>query len=60
MSIGFAAQAETLEGGVRVLRRLALVEVSVVSSFPAYPGTSASLRARTPRRARLARYLETL
>lgn len=62
VSIGFRVRpgGEAMVGGVRELRALDLVEVSIVSSFPAYPGTSANLRSATPRLNRLRRYLETL
>lgn len=62
VSIGFRVRpgGEAIVGGVRELRALDLVEISIVSSFPAYPGTSAALRNATPRLARLARFLDTV
>ena len=59
MSIGFAPVEEAIVRGVRVLRRVALAEVSVIASVPAYP-THAQMRAATPRLARLRRFMETL
>ncbi len=60
MSIGFFPVEETVEAGVRVLRKVTLAEVSVVASHAAYPKTHAQLRTATPRLNRLRRYLETL
>lgn len=69
-SIGFIVQDEATENGVRVVRRARLVEISVVSAWPAYAETSVEARrraisavapaGRTPRRDRLGRFLETL
>lgn len=63
VSIGFrvAPGGERRDvAGVRELLKLDLIEVSIITSFPAYPGTSTNLRAVSPRRERLARYLATL
>jgi HK97 family phage prohead protease len=62
VSIGFRVRpgGEAIVAGVRELRALDLVEISIVSAFPAYPGTSAALRSATPRLARLRRYLDTV
>jgi HK97 family phage prohead protease len=62
VSIGFRVRpgGEAMVGGVRELRALDLVEVSIVSSFPAYPGTTANMRSATPRLNRLTRYLQTV
>lgn len=63
VSIGFRVAPggeHVTADGVRELRKLDLVEISIVTSFPAYPGTSADLRTATPRRARLARFLKTI
>lgn len=62
VSIGFRVRpgGEAMVGGVRELRALDLIEISVVSSFPAYPGTSADLRSATPRLNRVRLYMETL
>ena len=62
VSIGFRVRpgGEAIVGGVRELRALDLVEISIVSAFAAYPGTRADLRAATPRLNRARRYLETV
>jgi HK97 family phage prohead protease len=66
MSFGFRVPkgGETWEGDTRTLRSVDLIEVSVVSGFPAYEGTTVDVRARplvAPFRLLLAtRYLETL
>lgn len=62
VSIGFRVRlgGEASAGGVRELRAVDLVEVSIVSAFPAYPGTTASLRTATPRLARARRFMETI
>lgn len=50
MSFGFTAakDGEQWQGERRTLKRVTLHEISVVSAFPAYQGTTAALRARTP------------
>jgi uncharacterized protein len=64
MSFGFKVRAagERWEKMLRELRSLDLVEISVVSSFPVYDGTSISARARQhhPRLNLAERYLETV
>lgn len=62
MSFGF----EVAKGGERwnrgkhrELRNLVLHEISVVSAWPAYNGTSVQLRAQAPRLDAALRYLET-
>ena len=63
VSIGFrvAPGGEHITAdGVRELRKVDLVEVSIVTAFPAYRGTTADLRYATPRRDRLARYLDSI
>lgn len=60
MSIGFRAVDEAMIDGVRVLKAVALAEISAVASHPAYAGTSVALRTAKPRLARLSRFLETL
>lgn len=63
VSIGFRVAPggeHVTADGVRELRKLDLVEISIVTSFPAYPGTSADLRTSAPRLARLARFLKTI
>lgn len=62
MSFGFAVppSGEQWEGSRRTLTAVDLREVSVVSAWPAYPETSVSARARTPRLNVACRYLETL
>lgn len=64
-SFGFRVPAggERWQGNRRELRTVNLVEISVVSAWPAYEGTSVAARARMsePVRLKLARmYLETL
>lgn len=65
MSFGFTVLqgGERWEGNQRELRSVELKEISVVSVWPAYDGTSIAARGRidTPARVRLARlYLETV
>lgn len=64
MSFGFRVRpaGERWVKTLRELRALDLVEVSVVSAFPAYDGTEVSARARQhrPRLNRAERYLETV
>lgn len=62
VSVGFRVPrgGEAMIGGVREIRRAELVEVSLISSFPAYPGTSATLRNSTPRLNRAARIARVL
>ena len=63
VSIGFSVAAggeHITPDGLRELRRVDLVEISVVTAFPAYPGTTTDLRSQAPRQARIARYLETI
>lgn len=75
-SIGFFTEEEEKDGGVRVVKRATLVEISIVSSWPAYGETSvearrgggclhpapgqATPRRDAPRRAMLSRYLDTV
>lgn len=51
MSFGFnvAKDGERWSGNRRTLTAVDLVEISVVSAWPAYPETSVSARGRTPR-----------
>jgi uncharacterized protein len=63
MSFGFtvAEGGERWNGTRRELRSVNLLEVSVVSAWPAYAGTTVIARARPPLRLALARrYLETV
>lgn len=60
MSFAFVPVDEQWEGRRRTLRSVDLKEISVVSAHPAYPSTEVSVRTLQPRRARLARYLETV
>ncbi|MFZ1428547.1 MAG: HK97 family phage prohead protease [Geminicoccaceae bacterium] len=62
MSFGFHAEAEHWTGSKkRELHRVRLVEISVVSSWPAYSGTTVSVRSRAaPRLALAQRWLETV
>lgn len=58
MSFGFRARDEHWSGDRRELRSLDLIEVSVVSAFPAYDGTTVAARAKgqwVPMSAALAR-----
>ncbi len=62
MSFAFTVPAggERWEGRRRELRTVELREISVVSGFPAYDGTSVQARSMPPLRLRLARlFLET-
>lgn len=61
MSFGFLPIDERWSGNRRTLRSVDLREISVVSAWPAYEGTSVSARSRVPPRLAWARrYLETL
>jgi Escherichia/Staphylococcus phage prohead protease len=52
---------ETWHGTRRTLRSVNLIEISVVSAWPAYPETSVVARARPPARLMMAmRFLETI
>jgi HK97 family phage prohead protease len=46
MSFGFRATDEAWAGDRRELRKVALVEISIVQAFPAYDGTVINARAR--------------
>lgn len=60
-SFGFTAVEDRWKGDHRTLVRVNLLEVSIVSSWPAYPGTSVIARSRPPVRLSLARrWLETV
>jgi Escherichia/Staphylococcus phage prohead protease len=70
-SIGFVVQEESKDGEVRVIERAQLLEISVVSAWPAYAETSVEARRKgqdrfsdgacpTPRLNALNRYLETV
>ncbi len=63
MSFGFRPIDQLREGDRRELRQVELIEISVVSAWPAYDGTVVNARAKGcafPRRAALARYLELM
>jgi len=63
MSFGFKVRkaGESWDGTTRELRALDLIEISVVSAFPAYSTTEVSARSKTPPRlARALRVLETV
>lgn len=62
MSFGFLVPEEGArwDGDVRELIDVDLKEVSVVSAWPAYAGTSAEARARAPHLARARLFLETV
>lgn len=49
MSFGFSVDKESWSGDKRTLQAVSLAEVSVVSAWPAYDGTSVSARARQQR-----------
>lgn len=61
MSFGFRVPkgGEAWSGNRRMLTALDLFEVSVVSAWPAYEGTSVVARSQTPRLSLAQRYLET-
>lgn len=65
-SIGFIVEDEASENDIRIIRRARLLEISIVSSWPAYSGTEVEARGRlassvrTPRLDALRRYLETV
>lgn len=61
MSFGFtvAKDGERWHGKRRELRSLVLHEISVVSAWPAYQGTSVQARAATPRLNLAALFMET-
>jgi HK97 family phage prohead protease len=62
MSFGFvvAENGERWDGNRRTLTAVNLFEVSLVSSWPAYPDTVVNARARAPRLALAKRYLQTI
>jgi HK97 family phage prohead protease len=62
MSFGFVIPkgGETWEGSRRTLTAVDLFEISVVSSWPAYDGTTVTARSRAPRLALARRYLATV
>jgi hypothetical protein len=63
MSFGFTVSDEAWSGDRRELRSVDLMEISVISSWPAYEGTAVSARARLAGRPRLIlarRFLETV
>ena len=62
MSFGFLVPegGEAWSGNKRTLTAIDLREVSVVSAFPAYDGTTVAARAKAPRLALALRYLETV
>lgn len=64
-SIGFIVQNESRDGDVRIVERARLLEISIVSAWPAYAETSVEARRRgatfrTPRLDTLRRYLDTV
>lgn len=67
-SIGFIVEEETREKDVRIVRRARLIEISIVSAWPAYAETSVEARRRglscplhsTPRLDALRRFLGTM
>jgi uncharacterized protein len=61
MSFGFITPngGDSWVGNKRTLNRVDLREISVVSAWPAYGGTSATLRSRTPLLTRRKLYLVT-
>ncbi len=64
-SIGFIVEEEARDGDVRIVTRARLLEISVVSAWPAYAETTVEARRRgrslpTPRLASLRRFLDTV
>ena len=64
-SIGFIVEEEARDGDVRVVKRARLLEISVVSAWPAYAETTVEARRlreafQTPRLDSLKRFLETV
>jgi len=61
MSFGFtvAPSGEQWHGELRELRAVTLHEISVVSAWPAYDGTTVTVRAGKPRLALARRFMET-
>jgi Escherichia/Staphylococcus phage prohead protease len=70
-SVGFVVEKESQDGDVRVVERAKLLEISIVSAWPAYAETSVEARRKgqdrfsdgacpTPRLNALRRYLETV
>lgn len=62
VSVGFITRREEQDGdGVRVIRDAELLEISLISAWPAYSQTVAVPRSKpTPRRNALNRFLETV
>ena len=62
MSFGFTVpeDGQSWQGSKRILSRVDLVEISVVSAWPAYQQTSIEARARGPKTLKIKRYLETV
>jgi uncharacterized protein len=63
MSFGFTIPTggDHWDGTKRELRAVNLIEISIVTAWPAYEGTSVAARSRFPQRLSLARrYLETV
>jgi len=61
MSFGFKVPkgGESWEGNTRVLNKVDLREISIISAWPAYPETSVNVRSRKPAN-RITRYMETV
>jgi len=62
MSFGFTLPpgGERRDGNRRTLLRVNLLEISTVSAWPAYEGTSVAARSQAPRLALALRYLDTV
>jgi HK97 family phage prohead protease len=62
MSFGFtvARGGETRNGSLRTLEAVTLHEISIVTAWPAYPGTSVEARAMATRNDLALRYLQTI
>ena len=62
MSFGFFVpeDGDDWQGDKRTLKNVDLREISVVSAWPAYKGTTVNARSATPRLDQLRRYLETV
>jgi len=61
-SFGFLVRkgGERFDGDKRELTDIDLREISIVSTWPQYDGTTVSARAKRPRLARLTRFLDTV
>ncbi len=62
MSFGFVVpkDGEAWEGNTRILNKIDLREISIISAWPAYEGTSVKVRRGTCRNNRFTRFLESI